>query len=587
MREWLYAPLLTCFLTPCLASAQAQPPPQDKPQTPPPAVLKTTTRLVEINIVVQDKKGEPFESLKKEDFTIRDQGQEQQIAVFATHSGTPVVRPSVPTLPSNVFTNRFNRTGQAPGSVTVILFDALNTAVLDQAYARQQVIRFLKQLQPQDHVAIYLLTRQLTVLNEFTQDASSLLRAIERFQGYSSAPLDASTPDTSLQDAVGSTTPATGLPGAGGAAAQLNDFLNGASGIISDFANIDRVATTTSAIEAIANHVAQIPGRKSLIWVSGSFPMTLGFDADTLMDPVREHRSFDPELERAARALNEAKMSIYPVDARGLMTAPISGAANSQRFNPRNPGRGVTVDTSNFDTMNFLADRTGGKAYYNTNDIEGAVRRVLADGEYTYTLGFYPTHGKWDGKFHELKVQVNEKGLTLHYRKGYFASPDPPGGPAESQAALDAALWSPVEWTNLDLQATLKSFETGSRMLTIQMAMDTHELKLTSKEGRWSGDVEFLFVQLGAGDKPITRQHETFTLNLKPETYEALVKNGTKITGKLKLLPDVVTLRVVGRDVSSGAIGSLVIPIKKLLPAENASGGDSAAAPKPAPARKP
>jgi VWFA-related protein len=575
------AALLWSFSAWGVTAVCAQNPPKDKPDLQAPAVIKSTTRLVEINIVVQNKKGEPFEGLNKEDFTIRDQGQEQQIAVFARHSSAPPDRSSIPPLPSNVFTNRFDRTTQVPGSVTVILFDALNTPVLDQAYARQQVIKFLKQLQPQDHVAIYLLTRQLAVLNEFTQDVTSLLQAVQRLKGYSSAPLDASSPDTALQDAVGATAPATGIPGAGGTAAQLNDFLNGASGVISDLASIDRVETTTSAIEAIANHVAQIPGRKSLIWVSASFPMTIGFDADTLMDLVRQHRTFDPELERAARALNQANMSIYPVDARGLMARPLFSSTNTPTFNPRNPSKGLNPDTGNFDTMNFLADRTGGKAFYNTNDIEGAVRHVISDGQFTYTLGFYPTHGKWDGKFHELKVQVNEKGLTLRYRKGYFAVPDSPDGPAETQAALDAALWSPVEWTNLDLQATLKAFETASRTLTIQVAMDTHELRLVQKDDRWSDDLDFLFVQLGVADKPILRQHESFTLNLKQSTYDMMVKNGTKFTGKLKLSPDVVTLHVIGRDVNSGAIGSLIIPIKKLLPAENTPTANPAPAPKP------
>jgi hypothetical protein len=231
--------------------------------------------------------------------------------------------------------------------------------------------------------------------------------------------------------------------------------------------------------------------------------------------------------------------------------------------------------------MNVLADRTGGKAFYNTNDIEGAVQRAIADGQFTYTLGFYPTHGKWDGKFHELKVHVNEKGLTLRHRKGYFAAPDSPGGASESQAALDAAVWSPVEWTNLDLQVTLKEFQSSSRTIELQIGLDTHELLLVSKDGRWTGKVYILFSQLGEGNKRIGGERETLDLNLKPDTYEKFLRIGTKFTGRLALSPDIVNLRVIAQDASSGSIGTLTIPIKKILLASNSPDGTQPAAQKP------
>jgi VWFA-related protein len=573
---------LICFLLAwCASPVCAQNPPQDKDksQTQPSAVLKTTTRLVEINIVVQDKKGEPFEGLKKEDFTIRDQGQEQQIAVFATHSATSADRLPIPKLPSNVFTNRFDRAGQPPGSVTVILFDALNTSILDQVYARQQIVKFLKQLQPQDHVAIYVLTTQIKVLNEFTQDASSLLRAIERFSGSFSPQLDAANPGPIADSASLTSNSAAGAT----IASQLKEFLDGASGHLSDFANINRAETTTSAIEAIANHVASIPGRKSLVWVSGSFPISIGYDEDTMFQPGREHRDFGEEIDRAARALNQANMAIYPVDARGLMAPGFYGTSNGNRFHPRAAAqlRGLVPDQREFDTMILLADRTGGKAFYNTNDIEGAVRRALDDGQLTYSLGFYPTHGKWDGKFHQLKVQVKEKGLTLRYRKGYFAKTEPADGSPESKTVLDDAALSPVEWTNLDVQVALGTFEPSSRNLPVQVGLDTHELGFAQQEGRWKTKVYVVFVQLGKGNKSLGREMETFDLNLKPETYDRLMQSGTKFSGNLTLSPEIESLRVVAEDASSNTIGTLTIPIKKLLPAENPPSGNPATTPKP------
>ena len=552
--------------------AQTGAPASPGPQAP--TVLRSTTRLVQINVIVHNKKGKPVEGLKKEDFSIQDQGQAQQVATFSAIAAAPREPSSTSTLPSNVFTNRADQTGGTPGSVTVILFDALNTEFLDQAHARQQVVKFLRQLKPEDHVAIYLLTTQLTILNEFTQDSSSLLRAIERFEGYSSTPLSASK-----LERLNPRIPEASRSAPDAITSQLNAFLDGASGRFSDFANINRAETTISAIEGIANRLAYVPGRKSLVWVSGSFPITIGYDADSLFQIGREHRSFGDTLEHAARALNQANMAIYPVDARGLMGPALYTASNARGFDP-----GVSPRTENlgpvqgnFDTMIMLADRTGGKAFYNTNDIEGAVQRAIADGQFTYTLGFYPTHGKWDGKFHELKVHVNEKGLTLRHRKGYFAAPDPPRGASENQAALDAAVWSPVEWTNLDLQVTLKAFQSSSRTIELQVGLDTRELLLESKDGRWNGKVYVLLSQLGEGNKRISGEQETFDLNLKPDTYEKFLKMGTKFTGRLKLSPDIMNLRVIAQDASSGSIGTLTIPIKDILSASSAPGGNQPA----------
>src|SRR5437879_1425963 len=134
--------------------------------------------------------------------------------------------------------------------------------IQDQFYARQQVLKFLRQLQPQDHVAIYVLTTKIIVLNEFTQDSTSLLQAIQKFGGYSSPQQDAANPapQAATQSAF---EPKTSTMEIDAMTSRLRDFLDAADGKVSDFANIDRAETTTSAIEAIANHGSVTEGCKS------------------------------------------------------------------------------------------------------------------------------------------------------------------------------------------------------------------------------------------------------------------------------------------------------------------------------------
>jgi VWFA-related protein len=141
------------------------------------SVIRTTTRLVQVSVVVTDKKGQPVTGLKKEDFTIVDGKEAQQIAVF---SGPEEAAPAQPvrTLPPNIFTNRRDKLGEKPGSNTIIFLDALNTGIRDQMYARDQVLKFLRNMRPEDHFAIYALTAptQVQIVHEFTRDDTVLIR---------------------------------------------------------------------------------------------------------------------------------------------------------------------------------------------------------------------------------------------------------------------------------------------------------------------------------------------------------------------------------------------------------------------------
>src|SRR6267143_2112652 len=157
-------------------------------------VLRVTTRLVQVNVVVHDKSGQPVGGLTKDDFTLYEQGKQHKIAFFSVVEGRkPLKSGRDAQLPTNIFSNRVKH-GESPTSATVILLDALNTSFRDQAYAKGQLIKFLEKVQPEDRVAIYLLTRRLIILQDFTSDPDHLLKALARYRASSSAVLDAADP---------------------------------------------------------------------------------------------------------------------------------------------------------------------------------------------------------------------------------------------------------------------------------------------------------------------------------------------------------------------------------------------------------
>ena len=273
-----------------------------------PGSLKAETRLVQVSVVVHDKSGAPVRDLKKEDFVVLDEKQPQTIQIFSTETNLPPTTPP-PVLPPNTYTNRFTSHAGVPNSVTVILLDGLNTSISDQAYARQGVVKFLGQIQPQDRVAVYTLGRDLRILHDFTNDASSLVRSVQQFKGRSSEALAASSPRSSAS--LGPQNFVSEL-------SSLNFLTAAETQTEAKFYTENRVHETVAAMKDIANHVSSLPGRKNLIWVSGSFPIAFGFDNAQSNVFFREATTFDSDIAEAVRALNDASLAVYPVDARGL-----------------------------------------------------------------------------------------------------------------------------------------------------------------------------------------------------------------------------------------------------------------------------
>lgn len=531
-------------------------------------VVRVTTHLVQVNVIVQDRKGQPVADLAKDDFVLFDSGQEQKISTFSMESSLPgggTAAPVVkkPPLPANIFSNRIDRRLDAPKSVTVILFDGLNTKFEDQAYARQQVIKYLQQVGPEDRVALYALGVNLQVLHDFTSDTALLLQALAKYRGRYAVELDATTPEPSD----------TGDD-------QLDTWLNQANQTMADFYQINKVHQTCEALEAIANHVAKIPGRKNLIWVSSGFPIHIGFDeageraeaaaAAGTMD-TSEKRSFNEEMERAARAMSDAQLAIYPVDARGLASIPAYAATNKQGFNPRkSPTANAPVMPQSFyrtqETMEVLAKTTGGKAYLNSNDLKAAIKHAIDDGRVTYTLGYYPSHGQWDGKFHELKVQVKRPHLSARCRPGYYAYPDRSQDEKERLAALRDAVWSPLEATGIALNARVDLTDVpkpGS--LKVYVQVEAKDISLQLQDGRWVGGLDLFFVQQSQDGRSVAQMSDSVKLQLTPEVREKIAKSGLILSKNLEVAPNSVKLRVVVRDRPSGLVGSLNVTLAKLV----------------------
>ncbi len=384
---------------------------QEKSQAP---TIEVSTRLVQASVVVEDKHGNPVTRLQKDDFTVLDEGQPQTVSVFSVTTNQISSAASVP-MPPDTFTNRVSGSRDVPSNVAVILLDGLNTEFTDQAFARQQVIKFLLQIKPQDRVALYTLGKELKILHDFTGDASTLLAALMRYNGQLSPLLNAPNPVQSGSDFQTGPNARDDL---------IGEFFHNRAGKApaqdeAAFYWRERAQRTLFALLQIVYHVSPLPGRKTLIWVSGSFPLIPGYMFNGINAPD-DRLVFADNLKEAARELNNSTVVVYPVDAHGLMS--------------------TRLDFANLVTMKTLAARTGGRAFYSTNDLRRAIREAIDESRLTYELGYYPTTEKWDGRFHRIKVNVKRKGLRVGTREGYLASEEPTITPEAREAVVSYAV---------------------------------------------------------------------------------------------------------------------------------------------------
>ena len=533
------------------ASAQA-PAPTASPQTAAPTTaIKVSTRLVTVDVIVQDKKNQPVPGLTKDDFELFEDDRPQTISVFSVEGQ---VAPgskgaSFAPLPLGIFSNRLNFQSNVPISATVILLDGLNTSPSDLAMARGQLAKFLQHLQPQDRVALYSMGKGLRVIQDFTNDSALLTSALKKLSpephGGGGPQLSSLTaPDPRLD------------PGAGDA--KLAALLN-----------VPTVDTTLRTFEAIGQHLAGVPGRKTLIWISRGFPLIV--ISGPRDDPFADRTDMTPRVRKASQVLSKYNVALYPMDTRalqvGINNIDIGSMLDSGGYTPivsmARGGNNKAMQDAH-DSGRLLAQLTGGRTYYDQNDLAFGIRSAVDDSRLVYVLGYYPAQDKWDGQFHTFKVRVKQPGVKLTYRSGYLATAEPQAlVPENSQAVLEKAALAPVDSSAIGLLARVQKEGPNGQNLTIDLLVDVNDLMLDHNSDRWKGDLEVVVAQLTAsGDiaENSGRKHSV-QLNLKEDYYTQLQSTGLQLFFPFERDPKAAEVRVVVRSVVSGSVGTVTIPL--------------------------
>jgi VWFA-related protein len=406
--------------------------------------LKAAAQLVIVDVVVTDSKQAPIHNLKASDFSVLENNAPQQIGSFEEHNAPPLSQlAKVPPvrLPPGIFTN-FTPV-QTDGPINILLLDALNTQMKDQSYVQSQLLEFVKNTPVGTRMGIFVLNDRLVMLQGVTSDLALLKTVVERTTPGASLILGNSTGDLDNVGNGGTKTASATLADIGGPdIALLGAQIQQAEAVLAADDTQNRALQTLNAMNELAHYLGGIPGRKNLIWFSGSFPLSI-FPDSSILHPFAVVDNMDEEYRETANLLARSQVAVYPIDARGLKTNATAIAKDSLPGNIQGHGLASSQnklfqDNANENaTMYEMASDTGGQAYINTNGLSEAVSRAITNGSNYYTISYTPTNSEPDGKFRQIQVKVAQPGLTLAYRSGYFAD-QPPAKPRNAPAEAEA-----------------------------------------------------------------------------------------------------------------------------------------------------
>jgi VWFA-related protein len=620
----LFAGVVSLCLSAAALPTQSNPP-QTQSAIP---VIRANSRAVAVDVVVTKGQDQPVGGLHKQDFQLLEDGKPVTVDFFEEHTARtlpPGALPALAKMPPNVYTN----VPPAPesDSVNVLLLDTLNTDRQDQAYVHQQMVNFLKTMQPGLRVAVFVLGSKLRMVQGFTTDSVVLRDAVN--DKKNGVKMEADTSVTrSLQDKLDDLEDKARLAGMQMGAAGL-EALADLQADFSGYQADQRAAMTLQALNYLGRYLAGVPGRKNLIWFSSSFPVTV-FPSPKEKQSFGQIREYSTALRETADLLTVSKVAVYPIGAEGMIVShvcepnseihltgcvDVEGGEVSSHSGPAPSGRPTDLMTpftnenaaraDKIMAMEQLAADTGGKAFYNTNDLNAAMMHAIENGAHYYTLVYTPANKKMDGSYRRIEVKTSAGKYNLAYRHGYNA--DDMDKPSKMDKSRKSAASSAIQSANTSaanpvekadptplrqlmargmpsstqilygvrvLPATLQPEPTAIRAgynpklpnpttrYTADFLIDWKKVQLqAASDGTHTGMIRLELLAYDRDGEALNWTGQTMGLTLDAKTYAAIQKSGIPAHLEIDLPKTDVYLATGIYDLQANKAGTLEIPL--------------------------
>ncbi len=358
-----------------------------------------------------------------------------------------------------------------------------------------------------------------------------------------------------------------------------------------------RVRYTLDALQQLAKYLRGVPGRKNLIWFSGSFPLNLDPDA-SLQSPFEAMRVYSQQVSETTAMLASSRVAVYPVDARGLFNDPQfdvqtsnSGMNTRSGQNPppftRSSTKFFQQTSAEHATMQQIAEETGGHAYYDTNGIKEAVAQAVETGSNYYTLAYAPGSKADDGRFHKIQITIPDApSYKLTYRNGYVAE-SPKKNRADNApvtAVTAAALRGAPPYSEIVFKVRVLPFSdpllSGAKPqpgpvgevspkvkgplapYSLDYAIDVHNVTFAeTSDGLHQGVFELLAIAYDRDGARLNYVDKAFRVSINDDQLQQAMLKGIQIHQQIDLPPGEVYLRPTIHDLVSDHVGSVEIPL--------------------------
>jgi VWFA-related protein len=519
-------------------------------------ILKTNAELVLTNVVARDAKtGQFVRGLKQSDFTIYENGKQQQISTFDYQSvdmARPLSEATVTGLASGSSANGNKAVVVARPEdlrnhrLIVMFFDLTSMQPEDLERCVDAAKTFLKsKLQPADLVALVSLGDTLSVDQDFTADKDALIREVGVYNGTEGQgfALGATANSNQVEDTTGYTPDES----------EYNDI------------NTDR---ELFALRSISKSLERIGEKKSLLYFSG------GIQRDGIEN--------EASLRAAINAAVRANLAIYSVDTRGLQAISPLGDASTGSLRGSgayNGGALLNNMNNNFATqevMATLSSDTGGKAFFDSNDFAPAFAQVQRDSSEYYAIGFHSSNPARDGKYRRLTVKINRPGIKLEHRPGYYAPADfKHSGHEDRERELEEQLTSDLPATDMSVYLDAMYFRLDDNRFYVPVSLIVPGSQIPFVKGgdKDKATLDIIGEVIDEVKRTIGSARQTVKLNLDP-SLQARQRN-IEYTTSFNLPPGKYHLKFVVRENQTGRMGSfeadITLPEMKKLPLKMSS----------------
>jgi VWFA-related protein len=568
---------------------------------------RINARLVDVSLVALDKKSHPLTNLSQGDLEVYDNGTKVDLRAFSQAGATVPAQPASVVQSSNPTSQpEFSNRRTMPRSVTgdlqstiVLLID--NTLSIDDLFnVREQMSRFLKGLRANERVAVYVMRKGgFQIIQDTSTDHLLVANTLAKWAPSAdsvSLGQEQEARNRQQMDYVLNTEDLLSVNGHGLMDNQpQTQSLDPQLRELGDNPGRDAL----SALVMLAGHLASMPGHKSLVWIASDNVLADWTNASLNID--KGSHFIEPTALRAQEAMNEAHVSVYPLDASRLEAGGLdaSVANRNVQLNPAatanqvggcgvvsSGGRagqasgngpeltsGADINTCGSDlhpgritaqmqqdlhsiqgVYREIADATGGRAFRRASDIVAELNDVATDGRATYLLSFAPPLAA-DDKYHVITIKLaGRKDVTLRYRTGYFYRQEP----IMLKDRFREAVLEPDDVTEIGLTADVVP---GSKDLTVKLGIAATDLEVAQRESLWTDKLDIYLVQREVSGTKAQVSGQSMNLRLRSVSYQKYLHDGIPFDQVVEVAPGIGSIRIIVLDENSGRMGSVTISI--------------------------